>query len=67
VERLAQSPAAVQITQHTFGYHVDGLIVLRPLQLFLAAFQVLQRIFEPEQVDFTLAHQPTSRFFTPWL
>src|SRR5437016_26494 len=56
VHRFAESPATLQITQHRFGQHVDGFHICRPFQLLLAAGQVLQRILEPKQIDFTLAH-----------
>ena len=41
VQRFADAAATLQITQHGFGQHVNGLSILGPLQLLLASLQVL--------------------------
>ncbi len=56
MDRLAQPSAAIQITQHGFGQKLDPFRIVGPFQLLLATRQMLQRVFEPEQVCFTLAH-----------
>jgi hypothetical protein len=41
---LAQAPATLQVADHCFGYHLDRVRVLGPLQLFLARRQVGKEI-----------------------
>jgi hypothetical protein len=56
LDRFAQPSAAFQITQHCFGQNLCTFAVPNPFQLLLATCQMLQRIFEPKQIHFPLAH-----------
>jgi len=59
MERIAQSAAALQVTQHGFGYDMDRVRILGPFQLPLARAQMFEHVAEPEQVGFTLTHSLT--------
>jgi hypothetical protein len=57
VQRETKPPTALQITQHGFGNNLNRFLVSGPFQLLLTARQVLQRIFEPQQISVSLAHR----------
>jgi hypothetical protein len=48
LEAFAETPTAIQIPQHGLGQQVDGLGVFGPLELFLARFQMVEDILQPE-------------------
>jgi hypothetical protein len=56
VQRVTQAPAAFQITQHCFGYHVHRFGVFSPFELLLARLQMVERVFHPQEIGLTLAH-----------
>jgi hypothetical protein len=59
VQSFTQSAAAFQVAEHGFGDHVNGVGVLGPSQLLMASPQVIEHVFEPEQIRIALAHRLT--------
>ena len=60
MERFAESPATIQIAQHGFRKYVSRFRAFSPLELLVTTGQVLERVFEPEQIHFSLAHGNTT-------
>ncbi len=59
VQGFTKATTALQVAQHGLGQHAHRLGVIRPFELLAAVIQVLQRIFEPEQIGVPLAHEHT--------
>jgi hypothetical protein len=52
----AQPATAIQIADHGFDKNADRFGVLGPFQLLAMSQKLFERIAEPEQIGFTLAH-----------
>src|SRR5262245_12959923 len=52
----AQAPAALEVADHGLGQDGDRFGVRGPLQLLLSGDQLIEHVFEPEQIGLALAH-----------
>ena len=63
-QRLAKTPARIQIAEHGLGDQPHRIGVFRPVELTLAGHQMPQGVSKPKQIRLSLAHgrKPSLKF-----
>jgi hypothetical protein len=56
VQRFANASAPFQIAEHGFSNYANGLRAFGPFQAFLTRRQMLEKVSQPQQIGFSLAH-----------